>query len=186
MASNWLSAPFFDCLVYIYFEIVLVIMDLGLMWPVENSAIFQGHWQSPYTALTAGKCLPLGLCKETVKESNTSGNPNLTSCSGYITICSFSTSFNFLAFKWCNIVSTTPGFMLTSDYSKSSDQFLLLWNQYFGNFDRKWVTSWCVCTEKISDLCVLFPKNGFKIDSRFLPDQLNFWQWTLLSDCGLK
>ena len=30
---------------------------------------FKGHWQSPCTALTAGKCLPLVLSKETVKES---------------------------------------------------------------------------------------------------------------------
>ena len=29
----------------------------------------QAHWQSPCTALTAGKRLPLGLCKETVNES---------------------------------------------------------------------------------------------------------------------
>ena len=39
---------------------------------------FKCHWQSPCTALTAGKCLPLGLCKETVKESrpgqNTTGS----------------------------------------------------------------------------------------------------------------
>ena len=28
----------------------------------------RGHWQSPCTALTAGKCLSLWLCKETVKE----------------------------------------------------------------------------------------------------------------------
>ena len=35
----------------------------------EFPAFFIGYWQSPYTALTAGKCLPLGLCKETVKES---------------------------------------------------------------------------------------------------------------------
>ena len=30
---------------------------------------FRGHWQSPCTALTAGICLPLVLCKEAVKES---------------------------------------------------------------------------------------------------------------------
>ena len=31
---------------------------------------YKGHWQPPCTALImAGKCLPLGLCKETVKES---------------------------------------------------------------------------------------------------------------------
>ena len=29
-----------------------------------------GHWQSPCKALMAGKCLPLVLCKETVKQSN--------------------------------------------------------------------------------------------------------------------
>ena len=31
---------------------------------------FRNHWQSSCTALTAGKCLPLGLCKGTVKESS--------------------------------------------------------------------------------------------------------------------
>ena len=42
----------------------------GLMWLWEFPQFFRGHWQSPCTALTAGKCLPLVLCKETVKESN--------------------------------------------------------------------------------------------------------------------
>ena len=35
----------------------------------EFPLFFEGHWQSPCTALMAGKCLPLGLCKGTVKES---------------------------------------------------------------------------------------------------------------------
>ena len=35
----------------------------------EFPLFFRGRWQSPYTALMAGKCLPLGLCKETVKAS---------------------------------------------------------------------------------------------------------------------
>ena len=30
----------------------------------------KGHWQSPWTALMADKCLPLWLCKETVKQSS--------------------------------------------------------------------------------------------------------------------
>ena len=30
--------------------------------------IFKGLWPSPCTVLTAGKCLPLGLCNETMKE----------------------------------------------------------------------------------------------------------------------
>ena len=30
---------------------------------------FRGHWQSSCTAPSAGNCLPLGLCKGTVKES---------------------------------------------------------------------------------------------------------------------
>ena len=42
----------------------------GLMSQVKISTIYKGHWQSPCTALTAGKCLPLKLCKETVKESS--------------------------------------------------------------------------------------------------------------------
>ena len=36
----------------------------------EFPTFFRGHWQSPCTALMAGICLPLVLCKETVKESN--------------------------------------------------------------------------------------------------------------------
>ena len=35
----------------------------------EFPLFFRGHWQSPCTALMAGNCLPLGLCKETVKPS---------------------------------------------------------------------------------------------------------------------
>ena len=34
-----------------------------------NFHFFRGHWQSPCTDLTAGRCLPLGLCKGTVKQS---------------------------------------------------------------------------------------------------------------------
>ena len=42
-------------------------MDSHDRW--EFPPYFRGHWQSPSTALTAGKCLPLGPCKETLKES---------------------------------------------------------------------------------------------------------------------
>ena len=45
-------------------------MHYGLTWPVGISTVFKGYWQSPCTALTAGKRLPLGLCKETVKQSS--------------------------------------------------------------------------------------------------------------------
>ena len=39
----------------------------------ELPLFYKGHWQSPCTALMAGKCLPLGLCKETVKKCNLVG-----------------------------------------------------------------------------------------------------------------
>ena len=43
------------------------------MFPFDDvimlKPFFKGHWQSPCTALTAGKCFPSGLCKETVKLS---------------------------------------------------------------------------------------------------------------------
>ena len=44
---------------------------------------FRCHWQSLCTALTAGicKCLPLGLCKETVKESMKCMEIDLLTCS---------------------------------------------------------------------------------------------------------
>ena len=42
-------------------------MDFRSWW--EFLPFFTGHWQSPCTALTAGRCLPFGLCKETVEES---------------------------------------------------------------------------------------------------------------------
>ena len=38
------------------------------------SPFYTSQWQSPCTALTASKCLPLGLCKETAKESKQSGD----------------------------------------------------------------------------------------------------------------
>ena len=37
----------------------------GVTWSVEISTLFRGLWQSLFTAITAGKCQPLGLCKET-------------------------------------------------------------------------------------------------------------------------
>ena len=43
---------------------------MGLRDPPELTP----PWQSPCTAQTAGKCLPLGLCKGTVKESSNSSN----------------------------------------------------------------------------------------------------------------
>ena len=39
-------------------------LHYGLMWTVGIPTVFEHHWQSPCTALTAG------LCKGTVKESN--------------------------------------------------------------------------------------------------------------------
>ena len=50
-------------------------MDYGLAvtWLVGIFSVFRSHWQSPCTALTTGKCLPLRLCKVTVKESTKPG-----------------------------------------------------------------------------------------------------------------
>ena len=48
--------------------------DFGLTWPHR----FPNATDSPLcTALTAGKCLPLGLCKETVKECKVHGRMGL-------------------------------------------------------------------------------------------------------------
>ena len=44
------------------------IMDSCDQWGFQ--LFFRPQWQSLCTALTAGNCLPLGLCKGTVKESN--------------------------------------------------------------------------------------------------------------------
>ena len=62
----WL-APFCDWLVYI--DIGGNLICIGF-WVSSNALLvwlpfIKGHWQSPCTALTAGKCLPWGLCKET-------------------------------------------------------------------------------------------------------------------------
>ena len=61
-----------------------VAMSSGLTYYLwEFLPFFKGHWQSPCTALTAGKGLPLGLCKGTVKESRHCSNKN----QGPISIC---------------------------------------------------------------------------------------------------
>ena len=44
------------------------VVHCGCMWLMGIFTVFKGHWQSPCTALMAGKCLPLGLCKGTMKE----------------------------------------------------------------------------------------------------------------------
>ena len=62
--------------------VYLWLADLNMCWEMPQSQgavgsrdwwefrpFFRGHWQSPCTALMAGKCLPLRLCMETVKES---------------------------------------------------------------------------------------------------------------------
>ena len=71
------SFPFFslklDCYTFLAWWHCRV-RDMANRWLASRffliSPFLKGHWQSPYTDLTAGKCLPLGLCKETVKESS--------------------------------------------------------------------------------------------------------------------
>ena len=46
---------------------------LVFAWPLEISTVLKSHWQSPYTVLTVGKCLPLGLCRGTGKRLITYG-----------------------------------------------------------------------------------------------------------------
>ena len=55
------------------FLILQCIMVLCDRW--EYLLFIRGHWQSPCTAPTAGKCLTLGLCKGTVKESFPARHP---------------------------------------------------------------------------------------------------------------
>ena len=43
-------------------------MHYGLAWLVRISTFFKGHWQSPCTVLTGGKCLPFELCMDTMKQ----------------------------------------------------------------------------------------------------------------------
>ena len=80
MSPYWLASQFCDRLIQVEVGIASVAMDCGFMWAAGISTVFRGHWQSFCTAVTAGKCLPLGLCKETVKESTflyIYGKPNL-------------------------------------------------------------------------------------------------------------
>ena len=53
-------------------QLTQYILDACDRW--EFTPFFKSHRQSPCTALTAGKCLPLGLCKGTVKESTCARN----------------------------------------------------------------------------------------------------------------
>ena len=46
-----------------------LVTNSGLSWLAEIPTVFKSLWQSPCTGLTAGKCLPLRLCKETVNAS---------------------------------------------------------------------------------------------------------------------
>ena len=53
---------------------------MGLRGEWECLLIFRWHWQSTCTALMAGKCLLLGLCKGTVKESDAPISSSQVSC----------------------------------------------------------------------------------------------------------
>ena len=64
MAFNWSASPSGDLLGLSHLQSIL-----GSHHRWEFPPFFNDHWQSPCAALTAGKCLPWGLCKETVKES---------------------------------------------------------------------------------------------------------------------
>ena len=57
--------PFVMC----WFKYRLVLHQLQWIDQWKFTPFFRGHWQSSCTALRAGICLLLGLCKETVKES---------------------------------------------------------------------------------------------------------------------
>ena len=50
-----------------------ILVSCNVLWAHKTDGnfhcLFKSHWQSLCTALMAGICLPLGLCKETVKES---------------------------------------------------------------------------------------------------------------------
>ena len=75
----------------------------------EFPPFFRGHWQFPCTALTAGNCLPLGLCKGNVKESCkfiTAHDGYAASCSGGRITTAKRTSKEWLI--WAIILSKTP------------------------------------------------------------------------------
>ena len=69
MASNWLSSSICDWLICLSHKVFWAYMTS------RNLYCFQRHWQSPCTALMAGICLPLGLCKEAVKGSQLHRQP---------------------------------------------------------------------------------------------------------------
>ena len=65
----WLASPFCDCSSKYRLRLPRSQWIMGLYDCWEFPLFFRGRWQSPCTAQTAGKCLSLGLCKETVKQS---------------------------------------------------------------------------------------------------------------------
>ena len=69
MANNWMVSPYFD-----YLNICWNCLEPHCVVGTRDRWIFRPFCihqrQSLCTALTAGKCLPLGLCKGTVKGSS--------------------------------------------------------------------------------------------------------------------
>ena len=67
---------------------------------LEFPPFFEGHWQSPCTALKAGKWLSFGLCKETVKESTSlhwQNNPIVSVCLSIMQTRCYGGRMDFLA-----------------------------------------------------------------------------------------
>ena len=73
VAFHWLGSPFHHWFIKYRSNIDCDCISRNAIWaPMtlwEFPLFFWGHWQSPCTTLTAGKCLPSVLCKETVEES---------------------------------------------------------------------------------------------------------------------
>ena len=69
--ETWPAIAWHHPLVIDWSKYRLVLPRVALHWAhvTEFSPFLKGHWQSPCTAVTAGICLPLGLCQGTVKES---------------------------------------------------------------------------------------------------------------------
>ena len=71
MASNWLASRFVTGYSKYSLGLLSAYCIMGSLDQWEFPPFFRAQWQPRCSSLTAGKCLPLGLCKGTVKDSKT-------------------------------------------------------------------------------------------------------------------
>ena len=130
MASNWLASPLCNWLVWIEVGIALVVLDYGLTSLVNISIIFHRPLRVPLHSPNGRQITTVGLCKGTVKVSNTiCSKPFLWLSCFFITCCQITSShhINNLSFPLSSFNSLWPSDDIWWHRSESTLARVMAW-----------------------------------------------------------